>query len=154
MTRSDIIEELKQYFDIEELVCRHTFLKHNGTAWMFFRTELLETLLIVRRDILQIPIYVNNWKQGGNLDERGLRCNLCTLVKDKTKNGQQYLSAHVLGAGVDFSAGTIPAEQARGIIAHHEELLPYPIRLEQNVSWVHLDVYDCINGKQINYFTV
>jgi hypothetical protein len=50
--------------------------------------------------IFNEPITVNTWHKNGSFDERGLRCNLCELVKDKTT---VYLSAHSLGKAIDFN---------------------------------------------------
>lgn len=135
MERKDLIAEVQKYFQLKELVCPHVLDKYNAFAWNFLRTDLLETLLTIRRDIIQAPMVVNNgtWKQ------RGLRCNRCDLVKTKTT---PYLSAHVLGAGIDFDAKGYTAEQARAIITKHANLLPHPIRMEAGVNWVHIDLYN------------
>jgi hypothetical protein len=61
-------------------------------------------------------------------------------VQDKTKLNRPYLSAHVLGAAIDFDAKDMTAEEVRSWIYLNKSGLPYPIRLEQDVSWVHLDV--------------
>ncbi|WP_294141560.1 hypothetical protein [uncultured Sanguibacteroides sp.] len=95
---------------------------------------------------------MNNWDSGGSSSQRGLRCNICKLVKDKTERGEIYLSAHCNGAGVDFEVKGMTAEEVRTKIAANMCLLPYPIRIERGVSWVHLDIYDYLNGKKINYF--
>ena len=152
MNRSEIIKELKQFFVIQELVCPHCYKRFGNDSWQFLDTELLLTLLIVRRDILKVPVYVNNWDSGGSFSQRGLRCNICQIVKDKTGKGEVYLSAHCNGAGCDFMAKGMTAEEARIKIAANAHLLPYPIRLERNIIWVHLDVYDYVNGEKINYF--
>ena len=85
-------------------------------------------------------------------DERGLRCNLCSIVMQKTKQKKSYLSAHVNGAAIDFDAVGMSAEQVREKIRYNKDLLPYSIRLEKNVSWVHMDIYDYCNGNKINEF--
>jgi hypothetical protein len=151
LNRKEIITELKLYFSSDEMVCPHTFGKFGEQSWQFFRIELLETLLIVRRDILQVPMTINTWLHKGQFPQRGLRCNLCKLVSDKTKAGEIYLSPHILGSAVDFDAKGMIAERARNIIIHHDDELPYPIRFEEDVSWVHMDVYDTLNGK-ISFF--
>lgn len=153
MTRSEIIQEIKanKYFIIQELVCKHTYMQFGERAWQFLDTELLHTLLVIRKAINK-PIYINNWDSGGPLSQRGLRCNICQLVKDKTKANSIYLSSHCNGAGVDFDVSGMTAEQVRQWITKNEVLLPYPIRLESGVTWVHLDVYDTLSGKKINYF--
>lgn len=135
------------YFKIQELVCPETYKKFGEQAWMFIDERLLETLDIVREKILGKPMVVNNWTAGGGFTQRGLRCNLCQLVRDKTKSGKLYLSAHNFGKAVDATVQGMTAEEARKLIIKNQILLPYPVRLEEGVSWLHLDVYDAGKGK-------
>lgn len=135
MDRQEIIKELKKYFDIKELVCNHIYDKFKSQSWMFLSTPLLHTLLVLRTDILNIPMVVNT----SNLKQRGMRCNMCPIVKGKTK---AYISAHVTGNGIDFSSNQKTAEEIRQIIKSNQSKLPYNIRLEEGVNWVHIDVYD------------
>ena len=83
------------------------------------------------------------------MTQRGLRCNVCELVKTKPYN---YLSAHVLGKGGDFSITGMSAEQARSLIRSNLNKFPYPIRLEKEVSWLHIDVIDTRNGIKLVEF--
>ncbi|MEI7524581.1 MAG: hypothetical protein WCJ95_09645 [Mariniphaga sp.] len=149
-----MIEELNRYFDIRELVCKETYAKYGATAWQFFRPQLLETMLVLRRDILKTAMTVNNWSVGGSFSQRGLRCNLCQIVRDNSSKGLIYLSAHCEGAAIDFDTKIFTAEQLRGIIADHADLLPHPVRLEEHVNWCHIDVYDSGSGKKVTYFTI
>lgn len=134
MTRQEIIKELKEYFDIKELVCNHIYSRFGNQAWMFLSTEILHTLLVLRTEILNMPMLVNST----NLKQRGMRCNMCPIVKGKTS---AYLSAHCTGNGVDFTCSK-SAEDIRQMIKDNQDKLPYPIRLEDGVSWVHIDCYD------------
>ncbi len=143
MNREQIINELKKYFNISELVCNHTYGVWGEQGWVFLDTKLLHTLLIVRRDILNVGIYVNT----STLTQRGLRCNICQLVKDKTKKNNLYLSAHIFGKAIDFHTKELDASQCRAKIIEKQSLLPYNIRLEKDVSWVHLDVMPFSNNK-------
>jgi hypothetical protein len=152
MTRKELINKISEYFSIQELVCPHTYNAFKDRSWQFLDDNLLKTLLIIRRDILNVPLTVNTYHKNGPFTQRGLRCNLCQLVWDKTKANKIYLSAHVNGAGIDFIPSGMTAEQARQKIRDNSDKLPYPIRLENNVTWVHLDVYDYMNGKKINEF--
>ena len=45
------------------------------------------------------------------------------------------------------------AAEVRKAVIGIADILPYPIRLEDGVTWVDLDVYDRMNGKKINLFT-
>lgn len=139
-----------KYFKIEELVCRHVYEKFGDKAWMFIDSRLVETLNLLREKILGVPMIINTWKDGGGYSQRGLRCNRCQLVREKTA---PYLSAHVLGKGVDFNATGMTSDQVRSAIVKAQVLLPYPVRLERDVSWVHLDVYDSGNGNKVTLFT-
>jgi hypothetical protein len=151
MTRTEIITELKKYFSISELVCPHTLQSFGETAWQFLRIEQLHNLLVVRKDILQVPMTINNYPKG-SFTQRGLRCNLCQIVKDKTDKNQIYLSAHTMGGADDFDAQGLNADKTRAKILQKQMIMPYPFRLELNVSWVHLDSYDPCNGKSVNLF--
>lgn len=153
MTRQQIITELKKFFDIRELVCNHTYQKFGAeVSWQFLDTEILHTLLVVRRDILKMGMVCNNYHVGGKYSERGLRCNICSIPKGKTLAGQIYLSAHPNGKGLDFTVMGMTAEQARRDIENHAILLPYTVRMEDAVSWLHIDCYDPMNGRKISRF--
>ena len=71
-------------------------------------------------------------------------------MKEKTDAGQLYMSAHILGMAMDFDIKDLDADKSRLWIAVNKEKLPYNIRLERNVGWVHLDVYD--NGNKLTFF--
>ena len=132
MTRDELITELRLYFQIKELVCDHVFSAWGQRAWQFLDTEYLHDLLIIRRDILKVPMTCNH----SNANQRGLRCNRCQLVKEKTK---PYLSSHVLGRAGDFTVEGMSAQEARSLIRNNAHLLPYPLRMEGGVSWLHID---------------
>jgi len=153
MTRSEIITQLKQFFKVDNLVCNHTFASFGERSWQFLSTPYLHCLLVIRRDILQTPMFCNNYNvPGGPFRQRGLRCNLCDLVKSKSDAGKLYLSAHVMGSAGDFDSKGLAAVQARHKIEDNAAMLPYPIRLESNVTWLHFDTYDSDNGQKVTYF--
>lgn len=132
MTRSEIIRALRQFFDIDELVCNHTLAKWGDKAWQFLATDYLHALLIIRCDILRRPMYCN----GFGKYQRGLRCNLCPLVAEKES---VYLSSHILGQAGDFTVEGMTAKEARALIRANAHLLPCNIRMEKGVSWLHID---------------
>lgn len=143
MTREQIIEGVKKHFSIKELVCNHVYNRFKEQSWMFLSTPLLHTILVLRDEILRQPMYVNT----SNLKQRGLRCNLCPLVKNKTK---VYLSAHCTGNGIDFTCSNMTADAIRRCIKDNQDKLPYNVRLEDGVNWCHIDVYD--TGNKITIF--
>jgi len=134
-----------RHFDLEELACPHVFKKFGEVAWQFFDDKLLMTLDLVRDQLG--PIYVNNWKEGGEFDERGFRCLQCSLVQDAIKKGTLYVSPHMTGQGADFDVHGMDAGKVRLWLVANQIKLPYPIRLEKNVTWVHLDTRDTGKGK-------
>lgn len=129
---------IKDYFDIKELVCPRVFNKFGQYAWRFFDPRLLETLLVIREKI-NSPIYINNWDMGGDFTQRGLRSNLSPLVKEKTALDKLYLSAHLQGMAVDFDVKGMTAQEVRDWIKDNQIFLPYCIRIEDDVNWVHID---------------
>ena len=133
MERAQVISEVRKFFDIDELVCDHVYSKYGQSSWQFLDTMYLWCLLVIRRDIIKRPMYCN----GSQKHQRGLRCNLCDLVKTKKV---PYLSAHVMGKAGDFTITGMTAEEARKKIIAYQSLLPCPIRMENAVSWLHFDV--------------
>lgn len=145
MNRKEIIEQLKYYFNIKELVCSHIYGKFGEQSWMFLSTQLLHTILALRTDILRMSMIINN----SRLHQRGMRCNMCPIVKSKN---HAYVSAHLTGNGIDFTCEGKTAEEIRQMIKAKPLLLPYKIRLEEGVSWCHLDVYDDGTENKITTF--
>lgn len=145
MDRKEIIEQLKQYFKLSELVCPHIIKRFGDTAWMFLSTQILHTLLVLRTDIINKPLIINH----DNATQRGMRCNICPIVKQKTT---AYESAHCNGMGFDITVVGMSAEDARKTIKEQCGKLPYPIRLEEDVTWLHVDCYDPCNDKVVNTF--
>ena len=137
---------IKDYFDIQELVCRDTYNKYGNEASQRSGDRRLGKLLWLRENLGK-PIYVNSWAIGGKLSERGLRCNLCSLVASKTKAGTLYLSAHQMGKAVDFDVKDMKAEEVRKWIVANAVRMPYPCRLESYVTRGHMDVR-CYNQTQ------
>lgn len=132
MSREQIIRELHKFFQVRELVCSHVFSKWGERSWQFLSTDYLHNLLVIRRDILQMPMVCNH----DGAEQRGLRCNMCRMVKEKKA---AYLSSHILGRAGDFSVQGLTAQEARSRIRAMQNLLPYPMRMEGGVSWLHID---------------
>lgn len=145
------MKDIRNYFSIKELVCKHVYDKHHDNAWNFLDPRLIRTLTFIR-ECLGKPIVVNNWANSGQYSQRGLRCNLCDLVASKTKNNQLYVSAHMQGEAVDFNVQGMTADQVRQWLENNKSLLPYHIRIEKDVNWVHLDVRAGEGDKDITYF--
>ena len=149
---------VKEYFEIEELICPHVSARFGDSAWKFFDTRLLDVVYAVRKNIDK-SMFVNDWAIGGSLSQRGLRCNVCQLVRTKTSLEKVYLTPHGFGEGVDFHVEGMTANEVRLWICENQILLPHPVRLEVDfnvagknemmirsqmnlckMNWVHLDV--------------
>lgn len=138
-----------QFFRLEEFVCPDVFKKYGEMSWQFIDPNLLVVLDWVRRT-LNKPVYINTWHDGGDQTQSGLRCNQCSLVKEKTTAGEIYVSAHILGKAADFHVDGMTAEEVRLWIVANKSKLPCNIRLEKGVNWVHLDVED--GGDKVVFF--
>lgn len=142
----EIIQRLKKYFDISELVGKDCAKKYGEFAWAFFDIRLLEVILWLRVG-LNIPLACNTSK----LQQRGLRTNNCQMVREKTLANQMYCSAHVLGKGVDLSSGKMSAIEIRQWIRKHIDECPHPIRMERDVTWLHVDVMNLTEDKLVEF---
>lgn len=168
-----------KHFDLQELVCPHVYYKFGEMAWQFLdQTQLI--LMDWIRDRYDKPVYVNNWydqyldsdfvryvrdsvenkkpifafnspKYPVTLfSQRGLRCNICGLNYSKTHAGIIYVSPHFLGKADDFNVEGKTAKEVRSDLDTHQLEIPYNIRLEKNVTWVHLDCED--TGQKVFLF--
>jgi hypothetical protein len=128
-----------KYFSLDEIMCPHVYDQFGEMSWSFMDIRLLTTLEIIREHIDK-SIYVNNWMVHGDFSQRGFRCIQCQLVKDAIKQNKLYVSPHMTGQAVDFDIVGMNAEEGRQWIIANQNILPYPIRLEKNVNWVHMDI--------------
>lgn len=154
MTKQQILNDPMFKFKGFELVCPHIYKRFGEAALFQLDVRLLEVLLWIRKG-LGLPMTINTWKAGGNLSQRGMRCNLCEKVKEKD---YAYLSAHTFGQGVDFNVNGMDAKDVRKWIDDNKGSLPHPIRLERKcngkeTTWVHLDIRNETSDK-IVYFEV
>jgi hypothetical protein len=140
-----------KYFKAYELVDKQVYDKFGeDSIQRFFDPRLLKVILFIR-DSLGKPITINTWHEGGRFSQRGLRTNMSPIVMIKHK---LYLSGHVLGMAIDFDVKGMTAEEVRLWIIKHQKELPYPIRLESKVNWVHLGVDTFKNGIKIDIFNI
>ncbi|WP_397445966.1 hypothetical protein [Polaribacter sp. R77954] len=158
MIRDNTIDELKEYFDIKELVGKWTYRIHGERSWKFFSSEALTMLLIVRQNINR-PMTINTWHIGGKFSQRGLRTNLQEIFRKRFNLGKLYLSGHVLGEAFDFDVRGMTAIEVRTWIKENSELFPFKIRLERNkngqpINWVHLDAIQETRNPKVYEFDV
>lgn len=139
MTREELLKEVQKNFQLKELVCPHVLNTFGNNAWQFISTELLSVIYTLRNIIINKPMVINSYQN--NLIQRGLRCNICQLCKDKTDLNKIYISAHSLGKAIDFHVNGMSAEEVRNLIRSNIDKFECPIRLERDVNWVHIDTY-------------
>lgn len=143
--RKEIIAELKKFFKIEELICPEVATRDHEMAWRYLQTPFLADLLVIRRDILKVGMTCNTYHIGGDRKDCGLRSNLCEQIARKNAENRLYISAHYLGCAGDFvfsAKSGMTAEKARNLINDHQDLLPYPLRMEKDKTWLHFDTYE------------
>jgi hypothetical protein len=150
-----ILKQFKKYFNIKELVDEAVFNKYGEKAWQFIDSKLMESLLVIREGIGK-PMFLNDWSYGGKFDERGLRHNLSDLVATKSRI---YLSAHMMGKAADFDVHGMKATEVRKWIVDNQDAFPHKIRLERKlngkeISWVHLDCYDYKKNPKVYLFDI
>ena len=130
---------IQTYFDLEELVCKHVYDKYGDIAWSWFDPRFLETIYWIREK-MNTPMFANDYAYGGKITQRGLRCNICQLVKDATEKERVYMTSHLRGQAGDFIFQGMVAKEVREWIMKKSLFLPHPIRLENKVNWIHIDV--------------
>jgi hypothetical protein len=166
-----------KHFELYELVCPHVYYQDGELAWGFLDQKQLILMDWIRDQLGEVS--VNNWYQEYRnsafvlyiidcvnnkrpilvsneptppatlLYQRGLRCNICGLSYAKTQAGIIYVSGHFLGKADDFDVKGMTAGQVRQWLLQHQEEIPYPIRLEKNTSWVHMDCEDNLTGEKV-----
>ena len=130
-----------KYFKIYELVGKNVYNKYGEDAWKFIDAKLIDNIDWLREK-LNRKITANTYYWGGRFNQRGLRHNLSAITIKKTLKKLIYLSAHILGKALDFDVEGMTAKQVRDFIKKHQKELPHPCRLEEGVTWVHMDVID------------
>ena len=122
-----------QHFIIEELVPKECHKRFGEKAWWFIDPKLIKLIDALRDEFGQATI--NNWKWNGQREWSGLR----------TPDSPWYsmYSQHSYGRAADILFKNHEAEEVRqAITANPEQWLAIApsITLEEDVSWVHIDV--------------
>jgi hypothetical protein len=85
----------------------------------------------VIREYFGKPVQINTWASGGDRRWSGLRDQSCTIGAD--------ISQHRYGRALDMIVCGIPAEEIRAEIIANQECFKYITRMEDGVSWLHID---------------
>lgn len=133
-----------KYFSIEEIVCPHIYKQYGEQAWMFVPTWMRETLDLLREHF-NAPITVNNYKWGGNLTQRGIRCIECRLVKERLEEGRPYASTHYTFQALDINIKGWSAKDVYEEILKNQKKFKHIKRMENiayTPTWTHIDNKD------------
>lgn len=158
MKRIKIIQNLKKYFKVQELVGPNVYDTHKDESWFVFDTNTLHCLLLLREGINK-SFLINNWLWGGKYGQRGFRDNTQSIFKNVTIKGKMYLSGHVIGKAFDITVTDMNSESVRDWIILHQDIFPCKIRLEHlkngiPISWVHIDTCNYPKNPKICLFNV
>jgi hypothetical protein len=132
---------ITDYFNIAEVTCPEVYHKYSEFAWNFFDMRLIVTMEAIRMR-LNKAITVNDWQSHGQFSQRGLRCPQCDLIQNIYAKDELFMDPHALGKAWDFDVQGMVAEEVRQYLIQNKNLWPYSFRLENQVSWVHLDTYN------------
>lgn len=133
---------MQNFFSIKELVPPEIYEAEGNEAWSLIDPRLIETLNWIRANLNRV-ITVNNWAFNGQYKYRGFRPKDCAIGAVK--------SAHKEGLAADFDVKGMTADQVRDWLSKNEHSLPYPIRCEEGVNWVHIDLR-AKTGYQLYFF--
>ena len=125
-----------EHFLTEELVSKQVYRVIGDDAVKLLDPRLL-TVLEEIRSLLGVPLICNNWHTGGSRDDCGYRDLLCTIGAKR--------SAHKDGMAVDLISSRMKAADMRKIIIANADKISYPIRIEEGVTWLHVDVRNTSN---------
>ncbi len=133
-----------KYFKVVELVDRVTYQIYGEEVIKLLNPDLLYSIDGVR-EFFNLPVTINNWYEGGPFQYRGYRCEDCPVG---ARN-----SYHKLGMASDLNVKGLSADEVRkAILANKDnELLSKIMRMEADVTWVHLDIGQVPKGKERIY---
>jgi len=143
---TNVLTHFQHYFKLTEVVSPAVAQRYGNMAWSFIDPRLMEVMIFIREGLM-LPITINF----GSNTQRGYRENTCEMVSAKTAKGQTYCSAHTMGRAFDMNVKGMSAEDVRSWIRLNRHRLPYPIRIEKGVSWVHIDTMNTTNEPIIEF---
>lgn len=135
-----------KHFKLSELLPEELYIDED-TGWVMFDERLLKTIDIVR-GIVNVPLIINNWKSGGNRQWSGART---PKSKYYSKGSFHSVRDDRPVMAVDMISSRMSAEDIRQRVVERHLELPCPIRFEEGVSWVHLDVNEKV-GYGVYFF--
>lgn len=136
-----------KYFQLKELISPDVYNKFKDFAWYFFDVNTLIDLDTIREKH-GMPIYINNWFNGGNLRNCGFRSNLY-------ENSKLYCSPHLFGRAFDLHSNNNRKLYADVVELHKAGKLKAIKRIESpkitKYGWIHIDSLNT-NTKELVIF--
>lgn len=127
--------KISTYFSIEEVVPKELYSKFGDKSIWFIQRE---TLLLADfiRDRFGKSMTINNWHEGGALNNRGFR------MPDCATGG--FLSQHKFGKAIDFNIeGLTPQEVYKDIMDHSDMYMKAGATTVEDIAftngWTHID---------------
>lgn len=135
-----------RHFKLYELLPKELYIDED-MGWDLFDERILRTIDIIR-EIVGVKLICNNWYWKGkrnwsgarNKNSPDFRIGSCHSIREDRK---------VMALDV-ISPAMSAAEMRRLIVQRHTEL-PCPIRIEDGVSWLHVDVKEQV-GYMVYFF--
>lgn len=127
-----------KHFKIHELVPPKTYTRFGEKAWWFIDPVLIDLIDAMRDEFGRATI--NNYKWGGDRQWSGLRSSDSPWYSP--------YSQHSFGRAADIIFNDISADDVRKAMTQNPEkwlAIAPSITLEEDVSWVHVDVRNDAN---------
>jgi len=145
METLNIEQKFRKYFEPHELVSALHYKEFKDKLEVYdLFSDKLKAVIVYLRESIGLSFTVNTWHKQGQFQYRGYR--------DKTCSIGAHHSLHKTGEALDFDIRGFEAEQGRKLIVEKIGNLPYPIRIENSVNWIHLDVAKFEGTHKIKFF--
>jgi hypothetical protein len=131
-------------FAVHEFVSKRIYDLCKEEAIFIINPVLLNAVVHLKKVFPKRKITINNWYWGGEFDDRGYR--------DSKSDTGSLLSEHRFGEALDCIIDGVDAETVRQYILLHQEEFPGITRIEQGVSWLHMDTKPHKRKEQIYAF--
>lgn len=128
--------KLTENFYLDEFVCPEIYSLGYDRSIQQLDMRIVLAVQFIRENI-GVPVHLNNWWNGGKLDERGLR----TMT---TRTGAK-MSQHKYGRAADISADGLTPAQLLTFIKEHESMfiengwITTYENIEFTKTWLHID---------------
>jgi len=123
------------FFEIHELVPQEIFMSlHEEIIWRLVPENLIDAIDSVKKEFNLGTMTINNYEWGGSRNWSGLR-TIASPYYSPT-------SQHSIFNATDSIFNSYTANEIRKYILANPHKFPKIRRLENNVSWLHLDIKD------------